>query len=155
MQVVLLCLSVLWTNVAAFLAREIITELTRDEALYLPKVHAHGLVFDPTLCRHWCDLCEFLPLPLERGKVVEYQRDRQVPHGLVPEEPIGANYATSTSVSSVQVAMTLQLLVISSFSTFSTHMTIPNGVQAKMCSGQTPRQKRSAPCLRPHTWREL
>ncbi|KAJ8606746.1 hypothetical protein CTAYLR_009737 [Chrysophaeum taylorii] len=57
-EVVLMCSSVLWTNVAAFAAREIIQELTREEALYLPKVHAHGLVYDPTVCRHWCDLCQ-------------------------------------------------------------------------------------------------
>lgn len=56
-QTAVACLSVLWTNLAAFLAREIIRELTREEALYLPKVHPHGLVYDPGLCRHWCDLC--------------------------------------------------------------------------------------------------
>jgi len=59
-----LCLSVLWTNVAAFAARELTRELTREKALYLPKVHPHGLIYDPTLCRHWCDLCS---TPIDGG----------------------------------------------------------------------------------------
>ena len=56
-EILVLCSSVLWTNLAAYFARELATELTRDDALYLPKVHAHGLVFDASIIHHWCDLC--------------------------------------------------------------------------------------------------
>ncbi|KAH8094979.1 ATPase [Aureococcus anophagefferens] len=56
--------SVLFTNVMVYIARELVKELTRDEGLFLPKVHAHPLVFDADLCRHWCDLCS---TPIRRG----------------------------------------------------------------------------------------
>ena len=37
---------------------------TGDDGLYLPEVHAHPLVYDATLSRHWCDLCG---TPIRRG----------------------------------------------------------------------------------------
>ncbi|KAH8060061.1 ATPase [Aureococcus anophagefferens] len=63
-QILLTCSSVLFTNVMVYIARELVKELTRDEGLFLPKVHAHPLVFDADLCRHWCDLCS---TPIRRG----------------------------------------------------------------------------------------
>ncbi|KAK7242447.1 ABC transporter [Aureococcus anophagefferens] len=45
-QILLTCSSVLFTNVMVYIARELVKELTRDEGLFLPKVHAHPLVFD-------------------------------------------------------------------------------------------------------------
>ena len=60
----LVCAGVLFTNVSVWLARELVRELTRDDGLYLPEVHAHPLVYDATLSRHWCDLCG---TPIRRG----------------------------------------------------------------------------------------
>jgi len=67
-QILLMCSSVLFTNVAAraagvarprarrdvrrrYVSRELVRELTRDDGLFLPAVHAHPLVFDGTLRR--------------------------------------------------------------------------------------------------------
>ena len=63
-QILLVCAGVLFTNISAWLARELVRELTRDDGLYLPEVHAHPLVYDATLSRHWCDLCG---TPIRRG----------------------------------------------------------------------------------------
>lgn len=57
-QIWLLCSSVLWTNVEAFFARNLINENNREKTLFLKGVHPHGLVFDKNICRHWCDLCQ-------------------------------------------------------------------------------------------------
>lgn len=63
-QILLVCAGVLFTNISLWLARELVRELTRDDGLYLPDVHAHPLVYDATLSRHWCDLCS---TPIRRG----------------------------------------------------------------------------------------
>ena len=58
LQILLMCMSVVFTNVAAWVSRELVKELSRDAGLYLPAVHAHPLVFDGgVLGYHWCDLC--------------------------------------------------------------------------------------------------
>jgi len=63
-QILLVCAGVLFTNIQAWLARELVKELTRDSGLFLPAVHAHPLVYDGTICRHWCDVCS---TPIRRG----------------------------------------------------------------------------------------
>jgi ABC-type multidrug transport system fused ATPase/permease subunit len=57
--VVLMCLTVLWVNAGAYVFRILLTELTRQEGLFLPaEVHRHGLFFEPRgLHVHFCDLC--------------------------------------------------------------------------------------------------
>ena len=41
-----------------------VRELTQDDALCLPEVHAHPLVYHATLSRHYCDICG---MPIRRG----------------------------------------------------------------------------------------
>lgn len=53
----LVCISVLWINLEAWVLRELVNELTRDHGLYLKTVHRHALFFDDGVASHWCDLC--------------------------------------------------------------------------------------------------
>jgi len=58
--VTLMCLSVLWINVAAQLFRTILLELTRNDGMFLsPEIHRHPVFFEDSkgVALHWCDLC--------------------------------------------------------------------------------------------------
>mmetsp|Transcript_8853 Transcript_8853/g.11535 ORF Transcript_8853/g.11535 Transcript_8853/m.11535 type:complete len:924 (-) Transcript_8853:1361-4132(-) len=58
LEVVMMCISVLWINLEAFFARTLIEELTREQGLYLSDVHRHPLFKDTGLNMHRCDLCK-------------------------------------------------------------------------------------------------
>jgi ABC transporter transmembrane region len=56
----LLCLTILWINAQAYVFRTLLSEMTREEGLYLPpQVHRHPmyLVTNRNISVHWCDLC--------------------------------------------------------------------------------------------------
>jgi len=58
---VLMCLSVLWINAGAYLFRTLLSELTREDAIFLDsKIHRHPVFYqdDRGLAMHWCDLCQ-------------------------------------------------------------------------------------------------
>ena len=55
--IVLVCGSILWINLEAWILRELVNELTRDHGLFLKSLHRHALFFDSGVSRHWCDLC--------------------------------------------------------------------------------------------------
>jgi hypothetical protein len=98
-QILLVCAGVLFTNISAWLARELVRELTRDDGLYLPEVHAHPLVYDATLSRHWCDLCG---TPIRRGGAwrCELLRGNQIDCVCAmasQDNPTQVSSATSTS----------------------------------------------------------
>ena len=55
--IVLVCGSILWINLEAWILRELVNELTRDHGLFLKSIHRHALFFDSGVSSHWCDLC--------------------------------------------------------------------------------------------------
>jgi len=58
---ILMCLSVLWINAGAYLFRTLLSEMTREDAIFLDsKIHRHPVFYqdDRGLAMHWCDLCQ-------------------------------------------------------------------------------------------------
>ena len=56
----LLCLTVLWINAEGYVFRTLLSELTREDGLFLPpQVHRHPMYLENGrgLAVHWCDLC--------------------------------------------------------------------------------------------------
>ena len=67
---ILMCLTVLWVNAAAALFRILLTELTREQGLFLPPtVHRHPVYWEDSrgLAMHWCDMCRQRMKPGEGG----------------------------------------------------------------------------------------
>jgi ABC-type multidrug transport system fused ATPase/permease subunit len=64
LQTILLCLTIFWINVEAYVTRVLIVDLTRSTKglLFLPpEVHRHPLYLEAnnrSLTVHWCDLCK-------------------------------------------------------------------------------------------------
>lgn len=58
-ETTLICLTVLWINLAASLFRTVFAELTREDGVFLPAVHRHPLFYEANrgLSMHWCDIC--------------------------------------------------------------------------------------------------
>jgi len=54
---ILMCLSVLWVNAEIWACRHIISELTKEEGLFLPNVHQHPVFYESSVACHYCDLC--------------------------------------------------------------------------------------------------
>lgn len=53
-----MCLTVLWINLETYFARSIAQELTRDDGVFMPKIHRHPLYFDQNVFFYnHCDLC--------------------------------------------------------------------------------------------------
>jgi ATP-binding cassette subfamily B protein len=63
-QIILLCMTILWINAEAYATRVLIVDLTRttEGLLFLPpEVHRHPLYLERNnraLAVHWCDLCQ-------------------------------------------------------------------------------------------------
>ncbi|KAL3916741.1 MAG: hypothetical protein SGILL_005040 [Bacillariaceae sp.] len=63
-QIILLCMTILWINAEAYATRVLIVDLTRttEGLLFLPpEVHRHPLYLETNnrnLAVHWCDLCQ-------------------------------------------------------------------------------------------------
>lgn len=56
----LLCLTVFWINVQSYVFGTLLTELTREDGLYLPpEVHRHPMYIETgrAISLNWCDLC--------------------------------------------------------------------------------------------------
>jgi hypothetical protein len=56
----LLCLTVFWINAQAYVFRTLLSEMTREDGIFLPtEVHRHPVYFENGrgLAIHWCDLC--------------------------------------------------------------------------------------------------
>ena len=65
-----MCLTVLWINAQAYVFRTLLSELTREEGLFLPPaVHRHPMFYESRrgMAMHWCDLCRQRIKPEEGG----------------------------------------------------------------------------------------
>eukprot|EP00924_Labyrinthula_sp_SR-Ha-C_P003257 maker-scaffold_15-snap-gene-4.0-mRNA-1 protein AED:0.08 eAED:0.08 QI:0/1/0.5/1/1/1/2/25/926 len=57
LEIFSMCVSVLWINLMAYYYRAKISDDTKEEGLYIPKVHKHPVFWGTGYFRHRCDLC--------------------------------------------------------------------------------------------------